>query len=233
MSSVVHISFPVTFTAKQAIGHTRSVDTGFTSQDAQSDFNRSRRRAALARMASRMRGQAGDVTTLLPLEEVLRRARAHRRAAGRPGDDPPRHDRRLGGPGPPSSTATSGRGTARVRSRWQRINEAQRSGKGMPPIKVVPGRRACTSSRTATVASRVSAHLGHDVIEAHVTEVLTRVSLEEGLRNQPRLPAEEPRAAVPRARAAPAASSASGSRSATPRTATASSPRRSRPGASG
>ena len=47
------------------------MDTGFTSQDAQSDFNRSRRRAAMALLAGRLRGQAGDVTTLLPFEEVV------------------------------------------------------------------------------------------------------------------------------------------------------------------
>jgi len=77
MSPLRHFSFPVCGTAKPAIGHTPAVDTGFTSQDAESDFNRSRRRSALHRIASRLRGQAGDVSTLLPLEEqplvVLRR----------------------------------------------------------------------------------------------------------------------------------------------------------------
>ncbi len=52
-------------------GQTEPIDTGFTSQDAQSDFNRARRRAALARLASRLRGQPGDVSTLLPFEEVV------------------------------------------------------------------------------------------------------------------------------------------------------------------
>ena len=46
-------------------------DTGFTSQDAQSDFSKARRGAALSRLSARLRGQAGDVSVLLPLEEVV------------------------------------------------------------------------------------------------------------------------------------------------------------------
>jgi hypothetical protein len=131
-------------------------------------------------MASRMRGQAGDVSTLLPLEEVLD-------ALGRTGE------RRIGLQTIPLETIVGSVDrttefdrdfrprTARVRSRWQRINEAQRSGKGMPPIKVVRvgGLHFVEDGHHRVSVAR---HLRLDVIEAYVTEVLTRVSLEEGMR---------------------------------------------------
>jgi hypothetical protein len=156
------------------------VDTGFTGQDAQSDFNRSRRRAALGRLAARMRGQAGDVSTLLPFEEVVA-------ALGRTGT------RRLGLKSIPldsivgsvDRTAEFDRNfrprTARVRARWERVNQAQRRGQGMPPIKVfrVGGLHFVEDGHHRVSVAR---HLGHTVIEAYVTEIITSVHLDEGLR---------------------------------------------------
>ena len=162
------------------MGHTRAVDTGFTSQDAESDFNRSRRRSALTRMASRLRGQAGDVSTLLPLEEVL--AALGRTGERRIGLETIRLDTIVGSVDRTTEFDRDFRPrTARVRSRWQRINEAQRSGKGMPPIKVVRvgGLHFVEDGHHRVSVAR---HLGHEVIEAYVTEVITRVSAEQGLR---------------------------------------------------
>ena len=148
-------------------------DTGFSSQDAQSDFTKARRRAALSRLASRLRGQAGDVTTLLPFEEVVE-------ALGRTGE------RRLGretieletivgsvdraGEFDREFRPTSGR----ARQRWQRINQAQRRGEGMPPIEVyrVGGLHFVLDGHHRVSVAR---HLGHQVIEAYVTEIQTRV----------------------------------------------------------
>ena len=175
------------------------MDTGFTAQDAQSDFNRSRRRAALGRLNARLRGQAGDVSTLLPFEEVVE-------ALGRTGE------RRLGLQtieldtivGSVDRTTEFDRSfrprSARVRARWQRINEAQRKGKGMPPINVfrVGGLHFVEDGHHRVSVAR---HMGLEVIEAYVTEVITRVAPQEGLRLSD-LPAKRPRAAVPRARAA-------------------------------
>ncbi len=155
------------------------MDTGFTSQDAQSDFNRARRGAALTRLSSRLRGQAGDVTTLLPFEEVVE-------ALGRTGD------RRIGLKTIPleSIVGSVDRAdefdrdfrprSARVRARWQRINEAQRRGQGMPPIEAmrVGGLHFVVDGHHRVSVAR---HLGHDVIEAYVTEVTTRVSPQQGL----------------------------------------------------
>ena len=156
------------------------MDTGFTSQDAESDFNRSRRRAAMARLAGGLRGQAGDVTTLLPFEEVVA-------ALGRTGE------RRIGLQtipletivGSVDRTAEFDRDfrprSGRVRTRWQRVNEAQRKGQGMPPIDVyrLGGLHFVNDGHHRVSVAR---HLRHDVIEAYVTEITTRVSPEEGLR---------------------------------------------------
>ena len=156
------------------------MDTGFTSQDAQSDFNRSRRRAALARLSARLRGQAGDVSTLLPLEEVLA-------ALGRTGES------RLGLQSIPLDTIVGSvdRSTefdrdfrprsTRVRARWQRVNEAQRRGQGMPPIVVyrVGGLHFVEDGHHRVSVAR---HRGDRVIEGYVTEIKTRVGTGEFLR---------------------------------------------------
>ena len=150
------------------------MDTGFTSQDAQSDFNRARRRAALAKLSSRLRGQAGDVRILLPFEEVVS-------ALGRTGE------RRIGLQTIPLQSIVGSVDRAdefdrdfrprsgRVRARWQRINEAQRRGTGMPPIEVfrVGGLHFVVDGHHRVSVAR---HLGLEVIEAYVTEVTTRVS---------------------------------------------------------
>lgn len=148
-------------------------DTGFTSQDAQSDFSRARRRAALSRLSSRLRGQPGDVTTLLPFEEVVA-------ALGRTGE------KRLGLQTIPLETIVGSVDRAgefdrefrpkstRVRQRWQRINEAQRRGEGMPPIDVyrVGGLHFVNDGHHRVSVAR---HLGREVIEAYVTEIQTAV----------------------------------------------------------
>ncbi len=155
------------------------MDTGFNAQDARTDFDRSRRRAGLARLAARLRGQAGDVVTLLPLEEVVG-------ALGRTGE------RRLGLHTIPLASIVGSVDrtgefdrefrprTSRSRTRWQWVNEAQRRGKGMPPISVYRvGELHFVSDGHHRVS--VARHLGNEVIEAYVTEITTRVSPERGL----------------------------------------------------
>jgi hypothetical protein len=155
------------------------IDTGFTSQDAQSDFNRARRQAALKALAARLRGQPGDVSTLLPFEEVVG-------ALGRTGE------RRIGLrtialDSIVGSVDRSGEFdrdfrplSRRVRKRWQRVNEAQRRGAGMPPIEVIGvGDLHFVVDGHHRVS--VARHLGLEVIEAYVTEVTTRVAPGAGL----------------------------------------------------
>lgn len=148
-------------------------DTGFSSQDAQSDFSKARRQAAMAKLAGRLRRQAGDVSTLLPFEEVVQ-------ALGRTGE------KRLGLQSIELGTIVGSVDRARefdqefrptsgrVRQRWQRINEAQRRGEGMPPIEVyrVGGLHFVNDGHHRVSVAR---HLDREVIEAYVTEVQTRV----------------------------------------------------------
>ena len=110
-------------------------DTGFPSQDAQSDFARARRREVLARLAKRLRREPADVHMVLPFEEV-------RDALGFRGE---RHlglqviplDSIVGTVDRTREFDRRFRPTSRrVRDRWQRVAEAQRRGESMPPISV-------------------------------------------------------------------------------------------------
>ena len=148
-------------------------DTGFPRADAQSDFGRLRRARALSRLAARLRGEPDDVNVILPFEEVVE-------ALGRRGersmglevidldlivgtvDRGREFDRRF--------RPVSGR----VRPRWERIASAQRRGEAMPPIDVYRiGELHFVKDGHHRVS--VARALGHDKIDAYVTEVVTAV----------------------------------------------------------
>jgi hypothetical protein len=147
--------------------------TGFTAADAQDDFLRARRRAALARLSSRLRREPDDVSVTLPLDEVLE-------ALGRRGE------RRLGLQsisldsivGSVDRTREFDRRfrprSSRVRPRWERIAQAQRRGESMPPISVYRvGKLHFVEDGHHRVS--VARALGQTHIDAYVTEVLTEV----------------------------------------------------------
>jgi hypothetical protein len=148
-------------------------DTGLSNLDAESDFQRARRRQVLSRLAHRLRGEPDDINLILPFDEVVA-------AVGRIGE------RRLGLEtielrtivGSVDRTADFDRRfrptSNRLRERWQGINLAQRSGRGVPPITVY---RVGDLHFVRDGHHRVSVALalGHSVIEAHVTEVLTQI----------------------------------------------------------
>lgn len=158
-------------------------DTGLPQTDAQFDFNRQRRRRAVARLASRLR--RGDVDVILPFEEVVQ-------ALGRRGerqlglqvieldsivgtvDRSREFDRKF--------RPTSGR----VRPRWEGIATAQRKGQAMPPIDVY---RIGDLHFVKDGHHRVSVAraLGYDKIDAYVTEVVTALGADReiGLRDLP------------------------------------------------
>ncbi|MGE5637054.1 MAG: chromosome partitioning protein ParB [Nocardioidaceae bacterium] len=154
-------------------------DTGFPLTDAQFDFSRARRRAALSRLAGVLR-RDGDVDVMLPFEEVVQ-------ALGRRGE------RYLGlrSIRLDSIVGTVDRGrefdrkfrprSGRVRPRWERIAEAQRRGESMPPIDVY---RVSDLHFVKDGHHRVSVAraLGHTHIDAYVTEVETVVGAGGGLR---------------------------------------------------
>ena len=148
-------------------------DTGLSSLDAESDFQRARRRQVLSRLARRLRGEPDDINLILPFDEVVA-------AVGRTGE------RRLGLQtidlttivGSVDRTADFDRRfrptSNRLRERWQGINLAQRSGRGMPPITAY---RVGDLHFVRDGHHRVSVALalGHNIIEADVTEVLTQI----------------------------------------------------------
>jgi hypothetical protein len=149
-------------------------ETGFTTQDAQNDFSRARRRQVLRRLSGRLRREPGDVDMILPFDEVVS-------ALGKTGE------RRLGvvSIDLDSIVGTVGRGhdfdrrfrptSHRVRQRWERIAAAVRRGESMPPISVY---RIGNFHFVEDGHHRVSVarHLKMDRIEARVTEILTAVA---------------------------------------------------------
>jgi hypothetical protein len=152
-------------------------DTGMPQTDAQFDFNRQRRRRAVARLASRLR--RGDVDVILPFEEVVE-------ALGRRGE------RHLGLQviDVDSIVGTVDRGrefdrrfrptSGRTRTRWERIATAQRKGQAMPPIDVYRiGEVHFVKDGHHRVS--VARAMGNDKLDAYVTDVLTEVGLNREL----------------------------------------------------
>ncbi|MBN8870027.1 MAG: hypothetical protein J0H66_09130 [Solirubrobacterales bacterium] len=144
--------------------------TGFSSQDAQSDFSKARRGQVLRALVAKVKGGGHPI---LFLDDVTA-------ALGRTGT------RRLGLRSIPldSIVGTVDRGhgfdgefrptTKRVRRRWERIAGATRRGESFPPIDVY---RVGTVHFVEDGHHRVSVarQLGHEVIEARVTEIKTRI----------------------------------------------------------
>ena len=151
--------------------------TGFASADAQDDFLRARRRAALSRLSARLRREPDDVEVILPLDEVLD-------ALGRAGEH------RLGlrsialesVVGSVNRTREFDRSfrprSGRVRGRWERIAQAHRRGEAMPPISVYRvGEMHFVDDGHHRVS--VARALGLSHIDAYVTEVRTRVPVSD------------------------------------------------------
>ena len=148
-------------------------DTGLLWVDVEDDFNRARRRQVLAGLAGWLRGQPGHVRRILVLDEVVA-------ALGRRGE------RYLGLQTIPLDTVAGTvdsrrdfdrkfRPTSnRVRPRWERLDLAQRRGVFLPPIDVY---RVGDLHFVMDGHHRVSVAVatGQKTIEAHVTEVLTRM----------------------------------------------------------
>jgi hypothetical protein len=155
-------------------------DTGFSAQDAQTDFSRARRRRALSNLSRRLRREPDDVDQILPFDEVVA-------ALGKVGE------RRLGLQTIPldSIVGTVDRSrefdrrfrptSRRVRQRWERIAKAMRRGEAMPPIEVY---RIGDMHFVVDGHHRVSVarQLGWDMIDAYVTEIVTAVGADSGIR---------------------------------------------------
>ena len=155
-------------------------DIGSPRADAQSDFARARRRRALALLSARLRREPDDVAMILPFEEVVE-------ALGRVGERP------LGLQtieldsivGTVDRTREFDRDfrptTPRLRERWESIAAAQRRGESMPPIDVyrIGDLHFVRDGHHRVSVARAQ---GLRMIDAYVTEVITRVPPDGGLR---------------------------------------------------
>jgi hypothetical protein len=147
--------------------------TGMSGVDAQHDFLRARRRATIAKLVARLRGEPDDVGVILPYSEVLDALGfVSERGIGLKVvqldaivgtiDRERDFDRRF--------RPTSGR----VRSRWEQIAAVMRRGESMPPVDLLQiGEIYFVRDGHHRVS--VSRALGRTDIDANVTEVLTRV----------------------------------------------------------
>ena len=156
-------------------------DTGFPVADAENDFTRMRRQQVLSRLSTWLRREPDDVNIMLPFDEVVealgwvteRRIGLHTiRLDSIVGsvDRTRDFDRRFR----PTS--------ARVRERWQRLALAARRGESVPPIDVY---RVGDLHFVVDGHHRVSvAHaMGLELIDANVTEVVTRIDA-HGIRHR-------------------------------------------------
>lgn len=149
-------------------------DTGFPDADAENDFSRMRRRAELARLSSWFTRQPSDVTTVLPFDEVVS-------ALGRTGEtnhglQPVEISTIVGSVDRTKDFDRYFRPTSsKTRQRWQRIAAAQRRGEAMPPVRLY---RVGNLHFVNDGHHRVSIAMarGWRTIDAHVTEIHTRIS---------------------------------------------------------
>ena len=148
-------------------------DTGLLWVDVEDDFNRARRRQTLARFTGWLRGQPGHVRRILLLDEVV--AALGWRGEHYLGLQTIQLDTVAGTVDSRRDFDRKFRPTSnRVRQRWERLDLAQRRGVFLPPIDVY---RVGDLHFVMDGHHRVSvaAATGQKTIEAHVTEVLTRM----------------------------------------------------------
>jgi hypothetical protein len=156
-----------------------SRSTGMPAVDAQHDFMRARRRATIARLVARLRGEPDDVGVILPYEEVVDalgfvserpvglRVVPLEQIVGTV-DRERDFDRRFR----PTST--------RVRARWEQIAAAMRRGESMPPVDLLKvGETYFVRDGHHRVS--VARALDRGDIDAYVTAVVTRVDADAAM----------------------------------------------------
>jgi len=149
-------------------------NTGFPANDAQDDFLRARRKRMLAKLSAVLRLEAGDVDLMLSFDEVVA-------ALGRVGErdlavQTISIDSIVGSVDRHKEFDRAFRPTSsRVRARFEKIADAQRRGTSMPPIDVyrVGVLHFVRDGHHRVAVARAQ---GRDDIDAHVVEVVTRVS---------------------------------------------------------
>jgi hypothetical protein len=159
----------------------RRLSTGNPDADAKDDFDQARQREVLARLARWVRRQPDDVNTILPFDEVVA-------ALGRVGErdlglQPIRLDSivgtvdRVDGAFDRDFLPTS----TQSRERWVRSAAAMRRGEPLEPINVYRVGEA-HFVRDGHHRVSVAKAAGFEVIDAFVTEILTRAGATAELR---------------------------------------------------
>ncbi|MGH2883559.1 MAG: chromosome partitioning protein ParB, partial [Solirubrobacteraceae bacterium] len=153
--------------------------TGLPGMDAQHDFVRARRRATIAALVARLRGEPNDVGVVLPYEEVIaalgfvgeQRTGLHvvpLDAIVGSVDRTRDYDRRFR----PTSS--------RTRGRWEQIAAAARRGESFPPVDLLRiGELYFVRDGHHRVS--VARALGRTDIDAYVTDVKTRIDADRAM----------------------------------------------------
>ena len=151
------------------------MDTGFSDQDARTDFSKARRRHRLSDLAKHLRREPDDINVILPFDEVVEAL--GRRGERRLGQQTIEVDSIVGTVDRTREFDRSFRPTSRrVRKRWEAIARATRRGESMPPIDVY---RVGDLHFVIDGHHRVSVarELGLELIDANVTEIVTEVGV--------------------------------------------------------
>ena len=154
--------------------------TGLTGLDAQHDFMRARRRAAVAKLVARLRGEPDDVGVVLPYEEVIQALGfVSERSAGLKVVS---LDQIVGSVGRGRDFDRRFRPTSgRSRGRWEQIAAAARRGESFPPVDLVKvGELYFVRDGHHRVS--VARALGRTDIDAHITEVVTRIDPDRAMK---------------------------------------------------
>jgi hypothetical protein len=154
--------------------------TGLAGVDAQHDFLRARRRAIIAKLIARLRGEPDDVGVVLPYEEVIAALGfVSERSAGL---NVVTLDQIVGSVGRGRDFDRRFRPTSgRSRGRWEQIAAAARRGESFPPVDLVRvGELYFVRDGHHRVS--VARALGRTDIDAYVTEVTTRIDAEEAMK---------------------------------------------------
>jgi hypothetical protein len=147
------------------------LDTGFPRADAENDFLRARRRQFRAALTRRLRGRPAASGRLVPLDEIV--GPLGWRGQRQLGLQTIRLDTIAGTTGPRRDFDRCFRPTSsRMRSRWERLDLAQRRGEALPPIEVYRlGGLHFVNDGHHRVS--IAASAGQQLIDAYVTQVLT------------------------------------------------------------
>jgi hypothetical protein len=148
--------------------------------DAQHDFLRARRRATVARLVARLRGEPDDVNVILPYEEVV--AALGFVSEHQVGLRVVSLDAIVGTIDRERDFDRHFRPTSRrVRARWEQIAAAMRRGEAMPPIDLIKvGEIYFVRDGHHRVS--VASALGLTDLDAYVTEVVTRVDADAAIK---------------------------------------------------